>query len=107
LIVIDTMSRLLTGMDENSSKDATLITNFMEAAGALFRSLRSRHPPHRQGPEQGRSRLVGFFANIDVVISTKKRQDGTELRVRKQKDADVSDEIKLFPGEGNWSLNRA
>jgi hypothetical protein len=31
-----------------------------------------------------------------VVISTKLRQGGTELRVRKQKDADVSDEIGYF-----------
>jgi hypothetical protein len=33
---------------------------------------------------------------MDVVISTKLRQGGTEMRVRKQKDADVGDEIRYF-----------
>jgi hypothetical protein len=50
-------------------------------------------------PVRIRTRARGssaFYANVDTVISTKLKQGGTELRVRKQKDADVSDEISCF-----------
>jgi hypothetical protein len=96
LIVIDTMSRLLTGLDENSAKDATMITNFMEQLSRYFEAMVLGI--HHTGKDQnkGARGSSAFYANLDVVISTKLRQGGTELRVRKQKDADVSDEISYF-----------
>jgi hypothetical protein len=96
LIVIDTMSRLLTGLDENSAKDATMITDFMEQLSRYFEAFVLGI--HHTGKDQnkGARGSSAFYANLDVVISTKLRQGGTELRVRKQKDADVSDEIGYF-----------
>jgi hypothetical protein len=96
LIVIDTMSRLLTGLDENSSKDVTMITNFMEELSRYYECFVLAI--HHTGKDQnkGARGSSAFYANLDVVISTKLRQGGTELRVRKQKDADVSDEISYF-----------
>lgn len=96
LIVIDTMTRLLTGMDENSAKDASMITNFMEQLARYYECFVLAI--HHTGKDQnkGARGSSAFYANMDAVISTKLRQGGTELRVRKQKDADVSDEISYF-----------
>lgn len=96
LIIIDTMSRLLTGMDENSSKDATMITNFMEQLAHYYECFVLAI--HHTGKDQskGARGSSAFYANLDVVISTRKRQDGTEFRIRKQKDADVSDDSQYL-----------
>jgi hypothetical protein len=96
LIIIDTLSRLLTGLDENSAKDATMITNFMEQLARYYECLVLGI--HHTGKDQnkGARGSSAFHANVDVVISTRKRQNGTELRVRKQKDADTGDEISYF-----------
>lgn len=96
LIVIDTLTRLITGMDENSAKDATLITSFMESLARHYECFVLA--VHHTGKDQskGARGSSAFYANMDVVISTKLKQGGTELRVRKQKDADVTDEISYF-----------
>jgi hypothetical protein len=96
VIFLDTMSRLMTGLDENSAKDATAITNFMEQLSRYYECLVLGI--HHTGKDQnkGARGSSAFYANMDVVISTKLRQGGTEFRVRKQKDADVGDEIRYF-----------
>lgn len=96
LIVIDTASRLLTGLDENSAKDATMITDFMEQLSRYYECFVL--VIHHTGKDQNRGARgsSAFYANLDAVISTKLRAGGTEFRVRKQKDSDVSDEISFF-----------
>ena len=96
LIVIDTMTRLLTGLDENSAKDASMITNFLEQLARYYECFVLAI--HHTGKDQnkGARGSSAFYANMDAVISTRLRQGGTELRVRKQKDADVSDDIHFF-----------
>jgi len=96
LIVIDTLTRLITGMDENSAKDASMITNFMEQLARYYECFVLAI--HHTGKDQnkGARGSSAFYANMDAVISTKLRQGGTEFRVRKQKDADVSDDISYF-----------
>lgn len=96
LIVIDTMTRLLTGLDENSAKDASMITNFMEQLARYYECFVLAI--HHTGKDQnkGARGSSAFYANMDAVISTRLRQGGTELRVRKQKDADVTDDIAYF-----------
>lgn len=96
LIVIDTMTRLLTGLDENSAKDASMITNFMEQLARYYECFVLAI--HHTGKDQnkGARGSSAFYANMDAVISTKLRQGGTEFRVRKQKDADVTDDIAYF-----------
>jgi hypothetical protein len=72
LIIIDTMTRLMTGLDENSAKDASMITKFMEQLARYFECFRARDPPYGQGSKQGRPRQsVAFYANMDTVISTR------------------------------------
>lgn len=96
LIVIDTLSRLLMGLDENSAKDATLVTQFMEDLARYYECFVLAI--HHTGKDQnkGARGSSAFHSNVDVVISTKMRQGGTEFRVRKQKDADVSDDLSYF-----------
>lgn len=96
LIVIDTLTRLITGMDENSAKDASMITNFMEQLARYYECFVLAI--HHTGKDQakGARGSSAFYANMDAVISTKLRLGGTELRIRKQKDADVSDDISYF-----------
>lgn len=96
LIVIDTLSRLLTGLDENSAKDATMVTNFMEQLARYYECFVLA--VHHTGKDQskGARGSSAFHANMDTVLSTKLKIGGTEFRVRKQKDADVSDEISFF-----------
>ncbi|MBA4164323.1 MAG: hypothetical protein C0510_06785 [Erythrobacter sp.] len=96
LIVIDTLARLLTGMDENSAKDATMVTTFLESLARYYECFVL--VVHHTGKDQakGARGSSAFHSNFDTVISTKLKQGGSELRVRKQKDADVSDELSYF-----------
>lgn len=96
LIIIDTLTRLITGLDENSAKDASMITNFMEQLARYYECFVLAI--HHTGKDQnkGARGSSAFYANMDTVISTKLKIGGTEFRVRKQKDADVSDEVSYF-----------
>jgi len=96
LIIVDTLTRLITGLDENSAKDASMITNFMEQLSRYYECFVLA--VHHTGKDQnkGARGSSAFYANFDTVISTKLKAGGAEFRVRKQKDADVSDEISYF-----------
>ena len=96
LIIIDTLTRLITGMDENSAKDASMITNFMEELARYYECFVLA--VHHTGKDQskGARGSSAFYANMDAVISTRLKTGGTEIRVRKQKDADVSDDINFL-----------
>lgn len=96
LIIIDTLTRLITGLDENSAKDASMVTKFMEQLARYFECFVLAI--HHTGKDQnkGARGSSAFYANVDTVLSTKLKQGGTELRVKKQKDADVQDEVFNF-----------
>lgn len=96
LIVIDTLSRLLTGLDENSSKDATMVVGFMEQLARHYDCfVLAVHHTGKDEKKGARGSSV-FHANMDTVLSTRLKVGGTELRVKKQKDADVPDEPHYF-----------
>lgn len=96
LIVIDTMSRLGTGLDENSAKDVGMLTKFMEQLARYYEGFVLGI--HHTGKDQNKGMRGSsvFYANVDTVISTRLKQGGTELKVRKQKDADTGDEVYNF-----------
>lgn len=96
LIVIDTVSRMITGLDENSAKDAGLVTKFMEQLAHYYECFVLGI--HHTGKDQNKGMRGSsvFYANVDTVISTRLKQGGTELKVRKQKDADTGDETHEF-----------
>jgi len=100
LIVIDTMTRLLTGFDENSTKDANKATSFMEELAAYYECLVLT--VHHTGKDESRGARgsSAFFANMDTVLSTTKKGQGSFLKVKKHKDADAPDEaiyLKVKP----------
>lgn len=96
LIVIDTLSRLMTGMDENATKDASLVVSFLEDLSRFYNCFVLI--VHHTGKDQtkGARGSSVYHANMDTVISTKLRQNGTELKVRKHKDADVSGDAQFL-----------
>lgn len=91
LIIIDTMARLLTGFDENSTKDATKATSFLEELSRYYDCLVL--VVHHTGKDEARGARgsSAFFANMDTVLMTSKRGQGTLLKVKKHKDADAPD----------------
>lgn len=96
LVVIDTLARLLVGLDENSAKDTTMVTGFLESLARQYECMVL--VVHHTGKEErkGARGSSALTANMDVVLQTMKREGGMELRVRKQKDADVPDDPYYF-----------
>lgn len=92
LIIIDTLARLLTGFDENSTKDATVATGFMEDLARYYECLVLAIHHTGKDENKGARGSSAFFANLDTVLWTKKTGAGTMLKVRKHKDADAPDE---------------
>lgn len=92
LIVIDTLTRLLTGFDENSSKDATKTTGFLEELAAYYECFVL--VVHHTGKDESRGARgsSAFFANMDTVLSVKKKGQGSYFQVRKHKDADAPED---------------
>lgn len=105
LIVIDTLSRSMSGGDENDSVDMTTIVGHMDlvrqAAGSTV--LLVHHSPKVGGGLRGHSSLHGA---CDTEIELKR--DGTHLTVHcaKQKDAEAFADINLWwrPVEGVPSI---
>lgn len=96
LIVLDTLSRLMVGFDENSSKDAALATGFMEGLSRYYEGfVLAIHHTGKDEKKGARGSSV-FGANLDSALSVTKRQNGTELRVKKHKDADAGDDAHFF-----------
>lgn len=105
LIVIDTLARLLTGMDENSTKDASMIVDFLEKLSRFYECFVLA--VHHTGKDQAKGARGSsvFHASMDMVASVRLVQGGTEFRIRKQKDADVPDDRMYFaPKEFGQSI---
>lgn len=96
LIVIDTLSRLMTGLDENTTKDAGMAMSFLEDLARYYECFVLF--VHHTGKDQARGARGSslWFANVDTALFTKKRQDGAEMRVKKQKDADTDNDLRYF-----------
>lgn len=92
LVVVDTMARLLTGMDENSAKDVTMVTDFMEGIARHYECLALAIHHTGKDEKKGARGSSAFQANMDTLLSTTKKHGGMELRVKKHKDADAPDE---------------
>lgn len=96
LIIIDTLTRLLTGFDENSTKDASLATGFMEDLARHYECFVLAIHHTGKDESKGARGSSAFFANMDTVLSTKKKPGGTCFQVRKHKDADAPDDPLYF-----------
>jgi hypothetical protein len=109
LTVIDTTSRLLTGLDENSSKDATMVVSFAESIAREYEGLVLLIHHTGKDEKKGARGSSVFHANVDSLLLTTKKHGGMELRVKKHKDADAPDEafaFKLKESGGSIVLER-
>lgn len=91
LIIIDTLTRLLTGLDENSTKDANIITSFLEKLAAYYDCFVL--VIHHTGKDESRGARGSsvYYANLDSALYLKKKKGGVALIVKNHKEADVKD----------------
>lgn len=88
-IAIDTLTRLMTGFDENSNNDAKRVLKLCEELSEHYGAfvLTTGHT----GKDEGRG-LRGaqvFVDNSDAVIYAKVTSAGTSLKVKKLKEVDI------------------
>jgi hypothetical protein len=110
LIVIDTLSRLMAGFDENQSKDVTAATNFMEDLSRFYECFVLFVHHTGKDESKGARGSTALFANVDTVISTSRKGAGTFLKARKHKDADTEGDaeyLKVRPFANSIILEKA
>lgn len=96
LIVIDTLSRLMTGMDENVAKEAVMAIGFLEDLARYYECfVLVIHHEGKDASRDARGSSV-LLDNPDMAINLKKKGNGVEMRIKKQKDIDIPEEPYLF-----------
>lgn len=96
LIIIDTLSRFMTGMDESNTKDANMVVDFLEKLARYYECFVL--VVHHTGKDlsKGARGSSLYHANMDVMLETRKKENGTALHVKKQKEIDEPDKPYLF-----------
>lgn len=99
LIVIDTLTKLMLGMDENSSKEAGVAWDFMDNLARYYGCLVLFI--HHTGKDQSRGARgsILFNQNATVTLAMKRKGEeglGTELFIKKLKDAEFNPTIPIY-----------
>lgn len=99
LIIIDTLTRVLAGLDENSSKDANMVTKFLEDLAAHYDCFVLA--VHHTGKDEARGARGSsvFYANLDTALYLRKKSGGVSLVVKNHKEADPKDGEVFFATE--------
>lgn len=108
-MVIDTLTRMLTGLDENSNNDGKLIVKHNEEMADHFGCFVLGIGHTGKDEKKGLRGNQAMIDNSEVVHSLKKTPDGTALRVVKLKEVDIPDEPFFFKTEklaSSITLNR-
>ena len=94
LIVFDTLSRMLTGLDENSAKDASIAVKRVEEVKREFGcTVMVVHHTGKDGKaERGSSAFHGGF---DTLIHAEAHDGQCHLHVKKQKDGERPDALTM------------
>lgn len=92
LFVIDTLTRMMNGLDENSNNDGKMMLKHCEDISTYFDCfvLSTGHT----GKDENRGLRGGqvFVDNSDAVIYAKKTKSGTSLKVKKLKEVDIPED---------------
>lgn len=99
LLVIDTVARLIAGMDENSAKDATMAMGLLEDISKTYNCFVLGI--HHSGKDEGRGARGStvFEDAADTVIQARKvGQQGTELFIKKQRDSEYDPDFGHYLG---------
>jgi hypothetical protein len=102
LIVIDTLSRAMAGLDENSAKDVMTATLKMEAMSRRFGSFVLGVHHTGKSIERGMRGSYAWFGNSDVVLETERKSEShveIDMHVRKMKDGDRMEHPIHLEGE--------
>lgn len=92
LVIIDTLSRLMTGLDENTAKDAVMTISFMEDLARYYECfVLAVHHEGKDASREARGSSV-LIDNPDMAIQLKKQGNGVEMRIKKQKDIDIPED---------------
>ena len=98
LIVIDTLSASLSGLDENSNADMEKALKQAKILAERYNAcvLLIHHPNKKTGNARGASSI---FAACDTVIKITKNNDNRKMEIEKQKDGEILQPIgfKLNP----------
>lgn len=97
LIVIDTLTRMATGLDENSNNDAKLLVKHCEEMADHYGAFVLAIGHTGKDQAKGLRGAQAFIDNSDVVLQINKRNDGNvALKVKKLKDVDIPSEPFYF-----------
>lgn len=91
LIVIDTLSRLMTGMDENATKEAVMTVSWLEDLARYYECFVLCVHHTGKDKTKGARGSSALIQNPDMALSLRKQDGGTSITVKKQKDVDVPD----------------
>jgi hypothetical protein len=96
LIIMDTLSRFMTGLDESNTKEANMVVDFLEKLARYYECFVL--VIHHTGKDlsKGARGSSLYHANMDVMLETRKKDNGTALHVKKQKEIDEPDKPYLF-----------
>lgn len=103
LIILDTLARCADGLEENNAKD---MGNFIHAATQISKTANAHvlivhHNNKNDDSYRGSSALA---AGVDTIIAVSKENNAVTLSVKKQKDDDERDDIKLIALQSHNSL---
>lgn len=98
-IAIDTLTRMLTGLDENSNNDGKLILKHCEEMAAHYGAFVIGIGHTGKDQARGLRGAQAMIDNSEVVHMTKKTETGTSLRVVKLKEVDIPSELFYFQVE--------
>lgn len=95
-IVVDTLTRMMTGMDENSNNDGKLIIKHCEELAQHYGAFVLGIGHTGKDQSKGLRGAQAMIDNSEVVHSMKKSSVGTSLRVVKLKEVDIPAETFYF-----------
>lgn len=92
LVVIDTLTRQMTGLDENSNNDGKTVLKFNEELAAHYGCMVLAVGHTGKDQSKGLRGAQVFIDNSDAVIYLKKQGKGIFLRAQKLKEVDIDGE---------------
>lgn len=96
LVAIDTLTRVQTGMDENSNDDQKMILKMMEELSDHYGCFTLMTAHTGKDESRGIRGAQVLVDNSDAVIMARKTKGGTSLTVKKLKEVDIPDTPYYF-----------
>jgi hypothetical protein len=102
LIVIDTLTREMTGLDENSNNDAKLVLKHNEEMSEHYGCMVLAIGHTGKDQSKGMRGAQVFVDNSDAVLFLKKAATGVFLKPQKLKETDIDDTLIFLEVEKQY-----